>query len=182
MSERGRPGFTLIEIVIVMIIVALSAVVAIPAWRATMVPDDLARAEGAFGDLFRLARDSAIASGRTLTVVVDSATAAVWLETDVRPGGDAFLSMEVPSAMGNRAAGQIRGALPGAGRSRFDPTPDGATALDIPESVRVLAPRARSRFTFTPGGLAFSDSLVLAGIGGIRVLTLDLGTGDVQSR
>jgi len=176
--SSAEDGFTLIEMAVVVIVLAVGAAVAVPAWRAGAVPDDITRATAVVDDLFRIARDSAIASGRAVTVVVDSVTSSVWMEVEPRPGGFGFDAPVAPE----RVAGEVRGTAALHRRSRFDPTPIGATRLPLPESIRLEVPRARSRFTFSPGGQAFSDSLVLSGISGRRTLTLDLGTGDVVSR
>ncbi len=166
------------EMVVVMIILAIGTVIAVPAWQALAVRDDVTIAASVMDDLFRIARDSAIASGRTVAVVVDSITASVWLEVEPRPGGAGF---------GAAGTSRLGGGSPGIGslitrRSRFDPTPPGAMRIPLPESVRLGVPRARARFSFSPGGQAFADSLVLDGVDGRRTLTLDLGTGDVVVR
>lgn len=171
-------GFTLIEMAVVMLIMAIGTTIAVPAWRAVAVRDDITRATAVVDDLFRIARDSAVSSGRAVTVVVDSVTGTVWLEVEPRPGGFGF---DAPVAA-ERGAGQVTATTALRQRSRFDPTPAGAARLPLPESIRIEVPRARSRFSFSPGGQAFSDSLVLTGVSGRRTVTLDLGTGDVVVR
>lgn len=173
-----RGGFTLIEMAVVMIILAIGTIVAIPAWQAVAVRDDVTKATSVVDDLFRIARDSAIASGRAVSVVVDSISSSVWMEVEPRPGGFGFALVAAPT----RGAGEVATGSVVQARSRFDPTPPGATRLPIPESIRIQVPRSRSRFTFSAGGQAFGDSLVLTGVSGRRTITLDLGTGDVRVR
>jgi type II secretory pathway pseudopilin PulG len=166
------------EMVVVMIILAIGTGIAVPAWRALAVRDDVTKATSVLDDLFRIARDSAIASGRSVAVVVDSVTSSVWMELEPRPGGEGFDVVAVPA----RTAGAPRTGSLVTRRSRFDPVPPGALRLPIPESIRLQVPRARTRFSFSPGGQAFGDSLVLDGVSGRRTITLDLGTGDVVVR
>lgn len=96
-SRRG--GFTLMEMVVVMIILAIGTGIAVPAWRALAVRDDATTATSVVHDLFRIARDSAIASGRSVAVVIDSVTSSVWMELEPRPGGAGFDVVAVPTRM-----------------------------------------------------------------------------------
>lgn len=198
---RRRRGFTLVELVLVFAILAAGTAVAVPAFLGLVRQDDLTRATSTVRDLFRVARDSAIAGGTPVTVVVDSVSGLVWLDTPppvgdaswIRAGGE--LAQGTPGGLGRGAAafggrpGGV-GAVPsGHGAQRRDgrlvdetAITTFGTALPLPATVRMLVPMARARFTFSPGGQAFSDSLVLIAPSGRVAVTLDLGTGDVRIR
>lgn len=93
----NRRGFTLVELIVVLTILAVTTGLAIPAFRRWVEEDDLTVATRRIEALFRMARDSAIRSGSTVTLVLDSATAHAWLipsagdGSEVEPiqGGDA---------------------------------------------------------------------------------------------
>jgi len=78
---RRRRGFTLVELVLVFAILAAGTAVAVPAFLGLVRQDDLTRATSTVRDLFRVARDSAIAGGTPVAVVVASVSGLVWLDT-----------------------------------------------------------------------------------------------------
>jgi prepilin-type N-terminal cleavage/methylation domain-containing protein len=166
-ARSPRPtGFTLMEVLVVLIILTLIAGATVPAIMGERRPDDdLTTAARQVEQLFRLARDSAIRSGGAVTVMMDSATSLVWMLTEAAP----------PTAESDETEGPT--ALPGLGA----PTSAG-TALELPPSVRVLLGTTRARFTFLPTGATLADSLVLSHMGASLVLTLDPWTGDVVAR
>ena len=111
--------------------------------------------------LFRLARDSAISSGLPVTVVIDSVSELVWIDTPKRiqlgsqdlPEAEFSLFEEVDSIANL--------ALLGGRRSwRLSIR---ARPLGLPDGVRMELPRARARFTFEPTGAALADTLLLTG-------------------
>jgi general secretion pathway protein H len=77
--RRARGGFTLVEVVVVLAILAVAAAVSVPALLARAEEPPIDAATRHFEMLFRLARDSALRSAAPVTVVIDSATARVWL-------------------------------------------------------------------------------------------------------
>jgi len=160
---RDSSGFTLIELVVVLFILTLVTAVTIPALLSEPAPDDdLTAAARRVESLFRLARDSAIRSGTTVTVLMDSATAAVWLLTD-----------------GLQSAGTT---LPSPSEGGAEELADHGTPLGLPASVALGLGVARARFTFLPSGATMADSLVLSSGATAIVLTLDPWTGDVAAR
>lgn len=169
-----RSGFTLIEIIVVLAIVAISAGLAAPAFRSLFQRDDLSEATHTFETLFAFARDSAIHSGIPVTVLVDSASGKVWLDS---PAPDIDPDTMPQAAPGGAIGSQTMRAMR-PGTQRMDEVDDGEP-LDLPASVRIELTRARAKFTFEPGGLAFSDTLVLRTTTGQHVLVLNRWTGDV---
>ncbi len=152
-----RDGFTLVELIVVMLILTLVAGVTVPALLAGREPDDdMTGAVRRVEELFRLARDSAIRGGTAVTVVMDSATNLVWLVPDQAP-----------------EAGDGSGGIT---------LLDEGTALDLPATVEVLLGQTRARFTFLPTGATIGDSLVISHAGTAVRLTLDPWTGDVIAR
>lgn len=175
MQARSRSGFTLVEVGVVIVILSLMAAVAVPAFRRMVQPDELRDAVGRVEALFRLARDSAIASGRAVTVVIDSVTGHVWLDS---PRRESVADSLLPPDRYDPFAPALRmSALP-----RREEAVDTGQSLELPSSVRLELSRARARFTFEPGGNAFADSLVLRTNTSAVLLTADAWTGDVVVR
>jgi len=154
--RSARTGFTLIELVVVLLLIAVASAVTVPALLAPPQPTDIDYATQRFQLLFRLARDSAVSAGMPVTVSLDSVTAHAWLVT-----GDGRANVDT--------AASIR---PGALRV------DVGESLELPASVRVQMTKARARFRFLPGGAAFGDTLLLRSGALSRALTLDPWTGD----
>jgi prepilin-type N-terminal cleavage/methylation domain-containing protein len=174
MSTRARAGFTIIEIVVVLLIISVAAGLAAPAFRSFFEEDDLTAATHRFQTLFTFARDSAIHGGQPVTVLVDSVSGRVWLDTpaqDIDP--DTLPVVQPGSAFGSQAMHVMR-----PGTQRLDQVEDGEP-LDLPPSIHIELTKARARFTFAPSGAAWADSLVLRSTMGLRLLTLNPWTGDV---
>lgn len=163
--SRAAAGFTLLEMMVVFILVALATSLAVPAWRRWFEEDDMTVATRRIEALFRLARDSAIRSGNPVTVVIDSISGNVWLDSRKRvtPAD----SLEAP----DRAV-----------TTRSERTSEGGTSLELPATVKLELAQARARFEFSPSGAAFADSLVLRTPLVARLITLNPWTGDVLAR
>lgn len=158
MSARRR-GFTLVELVVVLLLIAVATAVTAPAFLDEEPRlDDIDAATQRVSLLFRLARDSAVHAGTPVTVSIDSITHTAWLVT----GADA----ESGAAASNvpRPAGALH-VTPG-------------ESLDLPASVRIEMARARARFRFMPGGAAFGDTIVLRTGAAVRSITVNPWTGD----
>jgi prepilin-type N-terminal cleavage/methylation domain-containing protein len=168
-SGRFSPpsGFTLVEVVVVLLIMSIIAGVTVPALLNEGRPDDdLTAATRRIETLFRLARDSAIRGGAPVTVLRESATHVVWLLPELRPGmtptdSSALLAPESDDGVGILGAG---------------------TPLELPVSVDLELGQTRGRFTFMPTGATMGDSLVLRHAGTELVVTLDPWTADVVVR
>ena len=176
----SRAGITLLELVTALLIISLAVGVAVPAFLSLGRTDSLTAATRRVETLFRLARDSAISSGLPVTIVIDSVTGLVWVDTPrhirlgSQPANDTLISLfdrsdpaTTLALLGGQAA--LEALVPG-------------QPLGLPEGVEMELPRARSRFTFEPTGAALSDTLLLTGSFGIRAVTIDPWTGDVRIR
>lgn len=194
-----RSGITLLELVVALLIISLAVAVAVPAYLSLGRQDDLGRATQRVEALFRLARDSAIRSGLPVTVVIDSVAELVWMDTPVRIQLGSQATPQEPVSLFERS-GSPSAPLDGYGTSGLGG--DGVAAanlallggerameevkpgepLGLPPGVRMELPRARARFTFQPSGGALADTLLLTGVFGVRVVTIDPWTGDVRIR
>jgi prepilin-type N-terminal cleavage/methylation domain-containing protein len=154
----NQSGFTLVEVTVVLIILALMGALAVPAFRRWVEDDELTGATRVLEALFRLARDSAIASGTPVVVWIDSASSGVWLTTASEVGSP-------PPATAALRAGAIR-ATPG-------------KPLELPGAARIELSKTRARFRFAPSGAVFADSLVIRTPMAVRLITLHPWTGDV---
>lgn len=174
---RGsRWGFTIIEVMVVLAILAVIMGVTLPAFRQWLHEDDMTAATHRLEALFQMARDSAIHSGFPITVVIDSVSGRVWLDApppDIDP--DTLAPAQTGTTLGNSMAFRTLGSS-----SRDTTGIENGEPLDLPASIRLELTRARAQFTFTPGGAAFADSLTLRSSMEARVLTLNPWTGDVQ--
>ena len=150
-----RGGFTLIELVVVLLLVAVATAVTVPAFLAEPEQEDLDIATQRIDLLLRLARDSAVHIGMPVTVSIDSVSGTAWLVTGTHA--------DMPGD-GGRTAGSVH-AAPGA-------------SLDLPPSVTMQLAGARARFRFIPGGAAFGDTILLSSGGVARAITIDPWTGD----
>jgi len=176
----SRAGITLLELVTALLIISIAVGVAVPAFLGLGRTDDLTAATRRVETLFRLARDSAITSGLPVTVVIDSVTELVWLDTPRRIQIGSQVVSEATPSLFDRTDPATNLALLG-GQAALEALEPGQP-LDLPAGVRMELPRARSRFTFEPTGAALADTLLLTGAFGVRAVTIDAWTGDVRVR
>jgi len=175
---RHRAGITLLELVMALTIISLAVAVAVPAFLSLGRRDELTQATQRVQTLFRLARDSAISSGLAVTVVIDSVSELVWIDTPKRINLGSQASPEAPASLFDDVADGADLALLG-GDGVLEALVPGEP-IGLPEGVRMELPRARTRFTFEPTGAALADTLLLTGPFGTRVVTIDAWTGDVR--
>jgi type II secretory pathway pseudopilin PulG len=175
---RARAGITLLELVMALTIIALAVGVAVPAFLSLGRQDDLTRATRRVNTLFRLARDSAISSGLPVTVVIDSVSELVWIDTPRRIQLGSQAPEEAPVSLFDDATDAVTLALLG-GEKILEALVPGEP-IGLPDGVRMALPRARARFTFEPTGAALADTLLLTGPFGVRAVTIDAWTGDVR--
>lgn len=175
---RRRAGITLLELVMALTLISLAVAMAVPAFLSLGQRDELTRATQRVQTLFRLARDSAISSGSAVTVVIDSVSELVWIDTPKRinlgsqegPGTPVSFFQEVMDGADLALLGGedvLEALVPG-------------EPIGLPDGVRMEVPRARARFTFEPTGAALADTLLLTGPFGIRAVIIDAWTGDVR--
>ncbi len=174
----GKAGITLLELVMALTIIALAVGIAVPAFLGLAQRDDLTRATQRVRTLFRLARDSAISSGLPVTVVIDSVSELVWIDTPKRIRLGSLDEPEAPSSLFDEDTDPATLALLG-GEEVLEALVPGEP-IGLPEGIRMELPRARARFTFEPTGAALADTLLLSGPFGTRALTIDAWTGDVR--
>lgn len=115
--RAARPGFTLLELVIVLAILALLASASIPALASAHAMRDDGDATRAVLALLGNARDAALAGGRSVELWLDPATGRYWLQ---RPAGDATARIEGRLAL--PAGARLTSDGP---RARFRFAPDG---------------------------------------------------------
>ncbi len=163
-----------------LLIISLAVAIAVPAFLRLGRSDPLADATRRVETLFRLARDSAITSGLPVTVVIDSVTGLVWVDTQRRIQLGSQRGPDSAVSLFDRQASTLDLGLLG-GAAAMDALVPGEP-LGLPPGVGMEVPRARSRFTFEPSGAALADTLLLTGSFGARAVTIDPWTGDVRVR
>lgn len=173
-----RHGMTLIEVATVLLIISLTVGVAVPAFRSLTHEDDLTAASRRVRTLFRLARDSAVSSGLPVTVIIDSVTQRVWLDS---PNRHRLASRAIVESNPSLFADELEMGIPLVGTGVREVLEPGSP-LGLPSTVDMELPRARARFYFEPSGTVLADSLLLTGAFGVRAVTLDPWTGDVTIR
>ena len=198
--STSRAGFTLIEILVSLLIIAVMAAVAAPAFLREPAPPDMDDAQARMEALFRMARDSAVRSATPVTVVLDSLSGLVWFDARTRLAADLPVTQDAPDTNGQRpsgvnADGSIRlrtqgtfggGSTLGAGLAGVGaglrPVENGQS-LELPATVTLELYQARTSFTFAPSGSVVGDSLKLKGRGGEeRLITVDPWNGRLRVR
>jgi prepilin-type N-terminal cleavage/methylation domain-containing protein len=173
---RARRGFTLIELIAVFGILAFASMIAIPAFRAWYEEDDVTSATRRIEALFRVARDSAVRSGATVTVVIDSVSGLVWLDVPTAPHLDSVYAQPGSRTPPNRSV--TASSVSWRGSASADHVVKGES-LELPATITLEIASARARFEFAPSGAAFADTLKLRWTLGERTFTLNRWTGDV---
>jgi prepilin-type N-terminal cleavage/methylation domain-containing protein len=160
MRSGNRAGFTLIELIVVMLVLSAVAAVTVPAFLNAPVEDDLTIATRRMEALFRVARDSAARSGKRVSVVVDSVTGRVWFDV----AGVLPTEAQLPVTRTTRPSAIAE--------------PMGED-LELPGTVSIELTAMRATFSFAPTGGVFGDSLLLVSSLGTRVVKANPWTGDI---
>lgn len=166
-ARARRRGFTLIEIMIVISIVAVITTAGIPLmWRA-LAKDDLARAVNDVMEGCKAARDRAILSGQTHEFVVKENGALEVAAAPVDPG--------LGAGGGNpaRAAALPSGVVAAFPRALAKDV--AIQLIDVNFRPQMEMPEARVRFF--PNGTSDEFTVVMAAKGKQRTVTLDIVTG-----
>lgn len=175
LGRAARPGFTLLEVIVVLAILAVVAAATAPALRLGQgEPTGLDAATRRLTELFRMARDSAVQGAAPVTVVLDPALGVYWMEIE-RPGTLADQAFEMDRVGGRRLAQRpLAQRLAPVGLAV--PIP-----LELPPGVRIEHD-SRLRFVFRVNGSVFGDSVVVRRALEQRVVHLNPWTGDVVVR
>jgi prepilin-type N-terminal cleavage/methylation domain-containing protein len=112
-----RGGYTLVELVVVLVILALAGALAVPAIAAWRPPSDIDTATARLVAVLHLARERAVSSGHASEMVIDAANRRAWL----RPRDTSFV-LDLP--VGCQLAGGARSVM------RF--APDGPSHGTLP--------------------------------------------------
>jgi Tfp pilus assembly protein FimT len=177
---------------VTLVILAVMAAAVVPAFLRQANPPDLDAAEGALGQLFRTARDSAVVSASEVTLTLDSVSTRFWLQA--RPG------RAITGEHDGTTTEAGRGAAAGRLGSLSSPGSPGGTQLSgnqrvvagssdtvsnvlgLPGTVHLDLYSARAVFTFAPSGAASGDSLLLRNsTGQIRRIRLDSWSGRLRA-
>ena len=115
--KRARPGFTLVEVIVVLLLLSLMAAVAAPAFSAVRHRRAIDDAASAVTHALERARSQALARGAEMKLVIDPAHARVWQE---RPDTTFVLSLPDECTMSAEAP-----------RARISFRADGTAAGDV---------------------------------------------------
>jgi prepilin-type N-terminal cleavage/methylation domain-containing protein len=134
-----RPGFTLIEVIIVLALLGLTAGLAVPALLSVLQPDGRHESVRAAHELLEAGRSLALERGTRVEIVIDSASGRYWVSA-YDDSVHAITSGRIPLTDGARLE------LPQA-RARFVWDARGAAAAD---TLVIVTGESRTRLTVVP--------------------------------
>lgn len=90
-NTSAREGFTLVEMMVVILILAIVSAVTIPAFRWS-TDDKLANAAGVITNLMQRSRQTAVERGQSVALVVDAEHARYWAVVQTTGNADSVVS------------------------------------------------------------------------------------------
>jgi prepilin-type N-terminal cleavage/methylation domain-containing protein len=147
MTGYQRRGFTLAEMIVVLIILAVTAALTAPAFMRLLDNDVELTPMEELASLFRGARLASLERRVTVTLTLDPATGRYRADS----------------------AGTVGSGLLTEG------------ALDMTNGLSLYSDSARVRFTFTPAGSAFGDSLSVRAGTEMAMVTVDSKNGMMRA-
>jgi len=162
-----RAGFTLIEIMIVISILAIVLATGVPAMLRTMQKEGLRKAEADLLEACAQARAQAILSGTPMDLVIRAEDSAITVgpSQGARPSDDWGVSEDVPDRPRRRAAQGYTAKLE---------QDIGIRMLSVNFKDHMEFPEARVRFF--PNGTSDEFTIVIFSNQGTRVISLDVVT------
>jgi len=128
-SSAARAGFTLVEMLIVIVILAVVSAVTVPALRSTP-EDELTVSADVVTNLMQRSRQTAVERGQTVALVVDAENARYWVMIQSAGSADSVVSY---GAIDLSRGATLESDMP---RSRYVFAPSGA-ATGTPLVVRL---------------------------------------------
>lgn len=151
MSRSDRRGFSLIEMLIVIVVIGMIALVALPRSQAAFRKAQLRSARNAVINLYQQARTRAINENRRMTLNLDGTS--VWVTAQPR--------RTVGGAGDRDTVGSIHNMT-----TQYGVALSGGTVYTVDARGLGTVPGAPTKILFTKSGV--SDSFTITGYGGIN--------------
>jgi prepilin-type N-terminal cleavage/methylation domain-containing protein len=130
--QRARPGFTLLELLIVLMLLAITAAAAVPAFRGDAARGPEQRVAAALAEQLTIARDAARQTGVAATLVLSPTDGRYWVTTR---DSASTAALPLPAGVTLAADGTDRITI------RFEPTGPSSPAAITVHGLRALTVR-----------------------------------------